>query len=102
MGSADGFSASKRFRHRIGRSSDCSSKQWWWGGQKCVKSSKWAPIWSIAQQPKDLWTSEDNGAIQRIKLVQNPSSRVFLTVVQSGGGVETSKRSEFYARAVSP
>jgi hypothetical protein len=65
-----GFSASKRFRHHIGRSSDCSSKRWWWGGQKCSESSKIGTVSeSLTAQPEEIWTDGDDGRIQRIKKV---------------------------------
>jgi hypothetical protein len=53
----------------LSRSSDCSSKRLWWVVRKCSKSSKWASIWSIAEQPQELWTNGDHGRIQRIKKV---------------------------------
>ena len=63
------FSASNWSGIHLSRSSDCSSKRWWWGVQKCSKSSQWASIWSIAEQPQELWTNGDHGRIQRIKKV---------------------------------
>src|SRR5271154_4016652 len=80
------FSALNWSGIHLSRSSDCSPKRWWWVVQKCSKSSKWASIWSIAQQPQELWINGYHGRIHRIKLVWNPSSREVLTIVQSGGG----------------
>ena len=46
------------------------------------------PIWSIAQQPEELWTNGDDTWIQRIIDSRGPDTTLeeVLTVVQSGGG----------------
>jgi hypothetical protein len=75
-----GFSASKRSGIHLRRSSDCSSRWWWRGGQSHKNTRnlrKLAPTFIVAQQPEALWTNGDSRRIQRIKLVWTPPWKKF-------------------------
>jgi len=64
-----GFSVKNWSRFHMPRSSDCSGK-WLWGDNKKSRDlQKSAPILSVAQQPEEVWTNEDDRWIQRAKLV---------------------------------